>query len=80
MLGELTYLPYKSLEWLQWHDELRIHPDQKRLSVSAFVVDTMVQQAHQVMRGSPGPRPIGGWSFSLPDGWDTPLDDFSDWR
>lgn len=24
------------------------------------------------------PRPIGGWSFVFPDGWDTPLEDFSE--
>ncbi len=72
--------------------ELRIDPDQKRLieeaaaaehqSVTAFVVDTLVRRARAVVSGREGhaPRPIGGWSFTLPEGWDAPLDDFADWR
>lgn len=72
--------------------ELRIDPEQKRLieqaaavehqSVSAFVVDVLVRRARAVVSGREGhaPRPIGGWSFALPDGWDAPLDDFADWR
>ena len=72
--------------------ELRIDPEQKRLieeaaavehqSVSAFVVDTLVRRARAVVSGrhAQAPRPIGGWSFTLPEGWDAPLDDFADWR
>ncbi len=72
--------------------EIRIDPEQKRLieeaaaaehqSVSAFVVDTLVRRARAVVtrREGHGPRPIGGWSFALPEGWDAPLDDFADLR
>jgi hypothetical protein len=72
--------------------ELRIDPEQKRLieeaaaaehqSVSAFVVDALVRRAGAVLSGREGraPRPVGGWSFELPEGWDAPLDDFGDWR
>lgn len=72
--------------------ELRIDPEHKRLieeaaavehqSVSAFVVDALVRRARAVVSGREGhaPRPIGGWSFTLPEGWDAPLDDFADWR
>ena len=72
--------------------ELRIDPEQKRLieeaaaakhqSVSAFVVDVLVRHARAVISGRDGraPRPIGGWSFVLPEGWDAPLDEFADWR
>ncbi len=72
--------------------ELRIDPEQKRLieaaaavehqSVSAFVVDVLVRRAREVVSGREGsaPRPIGGWSFVLPEGWDAPLDDFAEWR
>lgn len=72
--------------------ELRIDPEQKRLieaaaaaehqSVSAFVVEALVRRARAVVSGREGhaPRPIGGWSFPLPDGWDAPLEDFGEWR
>jgi hypothetical protein len=72
--------------------ELRIDPAHKRLieeaaaiehqSVSAFVVEALVCHARRVVSGrtSHAPRPIGGWSFALPEGWDAPLDDFADWR
>jgi hypothetical protein len=72
--------------------ELRIDPEHKRLieeaaalehrSVSAFVVDVLVHRARAVLSGRQGTgrRPIGGWSFTLPEGWDAPLDDFADWR
>ncbi len=72
--------------------ELRIDPEQKRLieeaaasehqTVSAFVVETLVRRARAVVSGREGhaPRPVGGWSFALPEGWDAPLDDFEDWR
>ncbi len=72
--------------------ELRIDPEHKRLieeaaaaehqSVSAFVVDALVRRARAVISGREGhaPRPTGGWSFPLPEGWDAPLDEFADWR
>jgi len=72
--------------------ELRIDPADKhlieeaaatqRMSVSRFVVETAVRQAREVVgeRASRVPRPIGGWSFALPKGWDEPLEDFEDWR
>jgi hypothetical protein len=72
--------------------EVRIDPEHKRIieeaaalehqSVSAFVVDTMVRRARAVVVGHSGqaPRPVGGWCFTLPEGWDAPLGDFADWR
>jgi hypothetical protein len=72
--------------------ELRIDPEHKRLieeaaaveqqSVSAFVVDVLVRRARSVISGREAnvPRPIGGWSFALPEGWDAPIDDFADLR
>ena len=72
--------------------ELRIDPEQKRLieaaaaaenkSVSAFVVEALVRRSRAIIggRAGPAPRPIGGWSFTLPEGWDAPLDDFAGWR
>ncbi len=72
--------------------ELRIDPEQKRLieeaaaaqhqSVSGFVVDVLVKRAREIVSGRSGQalRPVGGWSFELPEGWDAPLDDFADWR
>jgi hypothetical protein len=72
--------------------ELRIDPEHKRLieeaaaaehqSVSAFVVDALVRRARAVVSGRTRdtPRPLGGWSFTLPEGWDAPLDDFEEWR
>lgn len=72
--------------------ELRIAPGDKRLieeaaaarhqTVSRFVVEALVRRAREVVgeRADRSPRPIGGWSFPLPEGWDAPLDDFADWR
>lgn len=72
--------------------ELRINLDHKRLieaaaaaqdqSVAAFAVETLVARAGAVLSGRAGnpPRPIGGWAFVLPEGWDAPLDDFAGWR
>ncbi len=72
--------------------ELRIAPEDKRLieeaaaarhqTVSRFVVEALVRRAREVVgeRTDRSPRPIGGWSFTLPDGWDAPPDDFADWR
>jgi hypothetical protein len=50
--------------------------------VSAFVVDVLVRRARSVISGREAnvPRPIGGWSFALPEGWDAPIDDFADLR
>lgn len=72
--------------------DLRLDPDDKRLieeaaatqrvSVTRFVVEALVRRAREVVGdgGRRAPRPVGGWSFSLPDGWDDDLDDFVDWR
>ncbi len=72
--------------------ELRIAPAEKRLieeaaaarqqSVTAFVIETAVRRSRDVLGGrEPAtPRPIGGWSFTLLDGWDDPLADFETWR
>jgi hypothetical protein len=72
--------------------DLRLEPDDKRLieeaaatvqlSVTRFVVDALVRRAREVVAdgGRRSPRPVGGWSFTLPDGWDDELDDFAAWR
>jgi hypothetical protein len=75
--------------------ELRIEPDNKLLieraaelshqSVTAFATDALVARAREVLEGPKStasrlPRPIGGWSFVLPEGWDAPLDDLADYR
>jgi hypothetical protein len=72
--------------------ELRLHPDHKRLieeaattqhlSVNAFVLEAAVRRSMEVLGGREerAPRPIGGWSFSLPEGWDGPLGGFEDFR
>ena len=72
--------------------ELRIDPEHKRLieraaaaqnrSVSSFVVEVLLERSRSVLSGreATAPRPVGGWSFELPDGWDEPLDDLADWR
>lgn len=72
--------------------DLRLDPAEKRLieeaaasqrlSVTRFVVDALVRRAREVMGdgGRRVPRPVGGWSFSLPEGWDDDLDDFANWR
>ena len=71
--------------------ELRIDPEQKRLieeaaaaqhqSVTAFVIEAVVRRSRDVLSGQEAatPRPIGGWSFALPAGWDEPLADFEEW-
>ena len=53
------------------HPTLRLPSSTPRTSES---VEVIVGQA------GPAPRPIGGWTFELPDGWDAPLDDFAAWR
>lgn len=72
--------------------DLRLDPEDKHLieeaakaqhlSVTRFVVRTLVQRAREVVGdgGRRAPRPVGGWSFSLPEGWDDDLDDFATWR
>lgn len=75
--------------------ELRIAPENKQLieraaelsnrSLTAFVTEVLVARARELVEGPARleverPRPIGGWSFSLPDGWDEPLDDLAEYR
>jgi hypothetical protein len=72
--------------------DLRLDPEDKRLieeaaasqhvSVTRFVVDALVRRAREVVGdgGRRAPRPVGGWSFLLPEGWDDDLDDFAAWR
>lgn len=75
--------------------ELRISPEKKELieraarltnlTLTAFVTNTLVARARRLVEGPAqapegGPRPIGGWSFILPEDWDDPLDDFADYR
>jgi hypothetical protein len=72
--------------------DLRLEPEEKRLieeaaatqrvSVTRFVVEALVRRAREVVGdgGRRTPRPVGGWSFSLPEGWDDDLDDFAEWR
>ncbi|MEQ1501560.1 MAG: DUF1778 domain-containing protein [Myxococcota bacterium] len=76
--------------------ELRISSASKELieraadlsdrSVTAFATDVLVTRAREIVEGvrpeadALEPRPIGGWSFSLPDGWDDPLDALEDYR
>jgi hypothetical protein len=72
--------------------DLRMDPADKRLieeaaasqhvSVTRFVVEALVRRAREVVGdgGRRAPRPVGGWSFSLPEGWDDDLDDFAEWR
>ena len=75
--------------------ELRIAENHKELieraaelsgvTVTAFVTTVLVKRASELVNGRAGeravaPRPVGGWSFGLPEGWDAPLDDLSDYR
>ncbi len=72
--------------------DLRLEPEDKRLiedaaaaqrvSVTRFVVEALVRRAREVVGDGNrrAPRPVGGWSFSLPEGWDDDLDDFAEWR
>lgn len=72
--------------------DLRLDPEDKRLieeaaasqrvSVTRFVVEAGVRRAREVIGAGDrrAPRPVGGWSFSLPDGWDDDLEDFAEWR
>jgi hypothetical protein len=54
-------------------------------SVTAFVLEAVVARATEVVHGRTGApsadaRPIGGWNFALPPGWDDPLDDLAEYR
>lgn len=53
-------------------------------SVTRFALDTLLARARELTEGAPATpparRPLGGWSFELPDGWDGPIDDFADYR
>ncbi|MDP2305458.1 MAG: DUF1778 domain-containing protein [Pseudomonadota bacterium] len=75
--------------------ELRVEPESKRLieraaelshqSVTAFAIEALVGRARELVEGPASapsrlPRPIGGWSFELPEGWDAPLDDLAEYR
>lgn len=75
--------------------ELRIKPDAKALiqraaalshvSLTDFITDMALACARELVNGvaSPPlrqPRPIGGWSFELPEGWDASLDDMAEYR
>jgi hypothetical protein len=75
--------------------ELRMDPEDKALieraaaltgrSLTAFVTEVVVARAEAVVHGTREaaerrPRPVGGWSFDLPDGWDAPLDDLAAYR
>ncbi len=74
--------------------ELRIAPESKQLieraaklsntTLTAFVTEVVVARAQELVEGPqegrpPGLRPIGGWSFALPDDWDEPLEDMADY-
>lgn len=72
--------------------DLRLEPEEKRLieeaaaaqrvSVTRSVVEALVRRAREVVGDGNrrAPRPVGGWSFSPPEGWDDDLDDFAKWR
>ena len=70
--------------------ELRLAPKNKELielaaklsntTITAFVTDIVVARARELVEGPAepserSPRPIGGWTFALPDDWDHPLED-----
>ncbi|MFT4626900.1 MAG: hypothetical protein ACI8PZ_005581 [Myxococcota bacterium] len=73
--------------------QLRIAPESKQLietaaavtkmSVTRFVTDAVVARVREVLEGADAAsarrrRPVGGWCFPLPEGWDEPLDDMAD--
>ncbi|MBX2796867.1 MAG: DUF1778 domain-containing protein [Myxococcales bacterium] len=75
--------------------ELRIAPESKELidraaqlcntTITAFVTEVVLARAKEVVEGPAEPRgrrprPIGGWSFELPDDWDDPIVDMSEYR
>lgn len=75
--------------------ELRVKPDAKAIiqraaalsnvSLTEFITDIVLTRAQELVNGVPSakprhPRPIGGWVFDLPEGWDAPLDDMQAYR
>lgn len=73
--------------------ELRLPREQKErieraaalagTSLTRFVLDAVLARARELDGEAPSvraPRPIGGWSFELPDDWDDPLPDFDAYR
>ncbi len=55
------------------------------MSVTAFATAVLVERATELVdrasgARSTGPRPIGGWCFELPEGWDAPLEDLREHR
>lgn len=53
-------------------------------SVTAFVTEVVLARADELLDGAPTAapveRPLGGWSFTIPDDFDEPLDDFAAYR
>jgi len=50
-----------------------------------FITGVALARAQELVNGLSAPplrqpRPIGGWSFDVPEGWDTPLDDVAVYR
>lgn len=75
--------------------ELRIKPEAKAIiqraaalshvSLTDFITDIALARARELVNGVTAPplrqpRPVGGWSFELPEDWDAPLDDMADYR
>ncbi len=75
--------------------ELRVKPEAKAIiqraaalsnvSLTDFITDIALARARELVNGVTAPplrqpRPIGGWSFPLPEGWDAPLDELADYR
>jgi hypothetical protein len=75
--------------------EIRMQPEDKalieraaelsNLSVTSFVTGILMVRAKEIVEGPASikvicPRPIGGWSFPLPEDWDAPLDDLAECR
>ena len=75
--------------------ELRVKPATKaiiqqaaalsQVSLTDFITDIVLTRAQELVNGVAAPptrqpRPIGGWTFDLPDGWDAPLDDLAEYR
>lgn len=76
--------------------ELRVKPDTKAIiqqaaalshvSLTDFITDVVFRRAQELVNGVTSappprqPRPVGGWSFALPEGWDAPLDEMAEYR
>lgn len=53
------------------------------LSVGSFATKVLLDRAHEIVDGPKvkrSPRPIGGWSFELPEDWDAPLEELAEYR